>query len=203
MFISFARHFSLSALLLTTATPAWSADFSFDYIDFNFTTSTIDLAASPHKVEGNGFGFALSLGFSPHYAMSLSVMATTFDNFQHQQVESIKTTNLGITAHTQLADHTAVYGDASALIAETTVNENSTASGHSGMGYQLKAGLRQMVSKSVEFEFEASHLYVLEYPANNLHVVVRYYFYRAIAVGFAYRTGHNQDAIAINARASF
>ncbi len=197
------RYVSLIVLLLIPSANAWSADISFDYVDFNFTSSTIDLSAPPEKIEGNGFGFALSLGFNPHYALTLSVDATTFDNFQHQPVESIKTTNLGITAHTKLTDHTAIYADASALLAETTTNKNATESGQSGVGYRIKAGLRQMVSKYLELELAASHFYVLEYPANNLHVVARYYFYQQITIGFAYRTGNNHDTIAVHARASF
>lgn len=197
------RYVSLIVLLLTPSANTWSADISFDFVDFNFTSSTINLSASPEKIEGNGFGFALSLGFNPHYALTLSVDATTFDNFQHKPVESIKTTTLGIVAHTQLTNHTAVYGDASALVAETTTNKNATESGQSGMGYKIKAGVRQMVGTSIELEFTASHFYALDYPANNLYAAIRYYTNKHLAIGFAYRAGSNQDTIAAHARASF
>lgn len=185
------------------AANALSENISFDYVEGTFTSSTIDPGASPHELEGNGIGFALSLSFNPHYAITLAVLATTFNTFQNNPADTVKTTNLGITGHTEIAEATEIFGNASLLKTEITTTDGDTTSMDKEVGYNLKIGLRHFVHKSIELEFGASHLYALDYPANTLNAEVRLYMRKQLSLGLAYITGDNKDSLSLNGRLNF
>jgi len=196
------RYLFLTLLFLPAANAA-PANFSFDYIQATFTSSTIALSASPEEIEGNGIGFNLSLSFNPHYAITLDVLSSSFDTFQGNPVDSIKKTNLGLTAHTQITDSTEVFGNVSFLKTEFTKTDGISSTGDTDVAYELKIGLRHFLSKSFEAEVGASHFYAFDYPATSFNAEIRYYAYKQISIGFAYKTGDNQDSLSLNGRMSF
>ncbi len=196
-------HYFLCILLFLAATDACSKNISFNYAEGNFVSSTINLRASPKELEGNGIGFNLSLSFHPRYAITASVLATTFNNFQHIPVDTIKTTDLGVTAHTSIAERSEVFGNISLLRAEIT-SDNGTASGNDNdIGYQLKAGLRHFISESLELETGITHFYIFNYPDNTLNLEMRYYTDGHFSLGIAYAAGGHKDSLSVNGRMSF
>ncbi len=190
-------------LLLIPATNTFSASISFDYAEATFASGTINRDETPGEIEGNGIGFALSLGFNPHYAIALSVLATTFGTFQYQPVDTIKTSRLGLTAHTEVAQATEVFGNASLLKAEITSTSAGVSASDSDIGYSLNVGIRHFLSQSFELELGISHFYAFDYPANTFNSEIRYYVRKRLSLGLAYKTGDNKDALLINARMSF
>jgi len=194
---------AIVSALLSPATKAFADDISFDYLQATYTSGTVDLNSSHRDIEGNGIGFRLSLSFDPHYAITLEVLATTFDDFQGQQVDTIKISNLGITGHTEIAQATEVFGNASILIAKITAKDGITESTQNDIGYQLKTGLRHRLNNSFEVEAALSHLYVFDQPENTLHTEIRYYVRKLISIGLAYKTGDNKDALSLNGRMNF
>lgn len=188
----------LALLMLMPVSNVMSKDISFDYVQFTYISSTVDPGASLEDVEGSGIGLAVSLGFEPAFALRLDVAATTFKNFQGVEVDTAKTTALGVTAHTPVAGSTEIFANLSVVKAEiTTVNG---AGSKTDIGGLLEIGLRHKVVDVLELEARATHVNVLDDTVNSYEVDARYFIRRRVSLGIGYATSDDVDSFILNIR---
>ena len=202
-----ARYTILICALLMPAADAVSdiqpKEFSYTYIEATIASTTIDLGASPHDIEGNGIGFGLSLGFDPNLAFTLDVLSTTFDVFQHIPVETIKTSRIGVTAHNKLEVSTDVFGNLSLVKADISMFDGIAETTDSDIGYDISFGIRHYMKEPIELEVGFSHMYVFDYAAFNADIAIRVHSSKGLSLAFSYITGSNKEALLLSGRVQF
>lgn len=174
----------LALVMLMPISNVMSEDISFDYAQFSYISSTVDPGASLEDVDGNGIGLTVSLSFRPAFAMRLSVAATTFENYQGEEVDTSKATALGVTAHTSVADATEIFTNLSVVKAAITAAGN--AGSESDIGGLLEVGLRHKVIDALELEVRATHVNVFNDTVNTYVIDARYFVRRTVSFGIAY-----------------
>lgn len=194
------RLFSSVLIMLTTMGNAWSEDVNYNYLEANIVTTTVDLGGSTEDIEGNGFGFSLSLAINPHLAFSLSVISTTFRTFQGIEVDASKRTDFGITAHTTLFPATDVFANLLATKAEVTVPDGSTSEDGSDYGTVFGVGLRHRGRNGLELELSGSNTEVFGTTTFSYNMSARLYFRKVFSAGVGYISSDNADSFLINAR---
>ncbi|NOQ89903.1 MAG: outer membrane beta-barrel protein [Gammaproteobacteria bacterium] len=190
----------LAVVTLLSASNAMSQDISFDYVQVTYTFATVDLGASVDEIEGNGIGLSLSLSFNPAFALTLSVLDTTFEAFQGLNADTSKATTLGVTSHIPTASGSELFANLSALKAEITVTDDSGATGDNDYGYTASIGVRHFVTDTVELEFGVSHAYVFDHADNSFKADARLYIRKRLSLGIGYIAGDNVDSFSLNLR---
>lgn len=190
----------ITTALLVQANSAAGEDISFDYVEIVYFSDTVDVGSSSDNIEGNGIGFELSLGISPSFAMRFAVASTTFRTFQSIDIDSSKTTTLGVTAHTSVASGTAIFGDVSVVLAETVATVGAEEVSDDDIGGIVDVGLRHMVTEGLEVELAASHTEVFGYSVNAYEVSGRLFLRKKFSVGFGYSDSHDVESLFLNAR---
>lgn len=176
-----------------------SADsvFSFNYVQFDFISGSINVTDLSEDVEGSGIRLAVSLGFAPNYTMTLAVSSVTLPKFQNIRVDDSKVTSLGVTAHTDILSQTAVFANLALVKAEVNLNPSTTDTGYGGA---LTAGVRQRLSKRLELELDAEYMSVLDEELTSITLQSRYYFRNKLSIGFGYTGNKSIDSLFINLR---
>jgi len=187
-------------VMLTPVSDAWAEDVSFSYIEANIVTTTVDLGGSTEEIEGNGFGFALSLDINPNLAFTLSVISTTFRTFQGIEVDTSKKSDLGITAHTTIAPATDVFANLSATKAEVTVPDGATSKTDDDYGTVFGIGVRHKGRNGIELELGGTNTEVFDTTTFSYNLAVRLYFRKVFSAGFGYISSDNADSFLFNAR---
>ncbi len=187
-------------MLLIPVSNAWSEDVNYSYLEVNIVTTTVDLGGSTEDIEGNGFGFSLSLAINSHLAFSLGVISTTFKTFQGIEVDVSKKTDLGITAHTTLFPATDVFANLSATKAEVIVPDGSASEDDSDYGTVFGIGLRHRGRNGLELELGGSNTEVFDTSTFSYTMSARLYFRKVFSAGFGYISSDNADSFLINAR---
>ena len=200
MLNSFTHRAFLAITMLLPVSNAMSEDFSFDYVQANFTFTTVNLGASIDKVEGNGFGFSLSLGINQHLAFTLAVLSTTFRSFQAMDVDNSKATTLGVTAHTSIASATDILVNLSAVKAEIEVNDGINSMSDSDIGNVFSIGLRHLVADGFELELGASNQNVFDNEAFSYNLDARLYFRKQFSFAMGFISSDNADSFLLNIR---
>ena len=192
-----------SLVMLMPVSDVMSKDISFDYIEATFISDTIDLNGSRDDVEGSGIGFSLSLEFAPAFAMTLAVAATTFRNFQSIDVDSSKMTSLGVTVHSSVASGTDIFGNVSAVMAETTADVGGVSVNDDDIGATISIGVRHLLTDRLEVELGVSQVKVFGYTFNSYKADARFFLRKKFSVGLGYSSGDEVDALFLNARVNF
>jgi len=200
MFNNFLCRVYLVALTQLLSSNAMSQDISFDYVQATYTFATVDLGASMDKIDGNGIGFSLSLGFTPNFALTLAVLDTTFESFQGIDVDTAKATTLGVTAHTPTASGSELFANLSVLKAEITENNGVEITSDRDYGYVASIGLRHLVTDTFELELGISHAYVFDRTDNSFKIDARLYTRKRLSLGIGYITGDSVDSFSLNLR---
>ena len=201
MSYSFIHRILLTALILMPASNAYSKEISFDYLQTVFTSGTIDPGASLNEIDGNGFGFSLSLSINTHLAFSLLVITTNFETFQGMNnLDTSTITGVGVTAHKTIAPATELFANLSAVMAEITASDATGSVSDDDLGAVFSIGLRHLITDKIELELTASDIYVFDNNAISYGMGARYYFRQALSVGFGYITSENTDSLLLNAR---
>jgi len=190
----------LVVVIFLPVSKAMSEDISFDYVQADYISDTVDPGGSIDDVEGDGIGFSFSLSFAPVFAMTLAVAAKTFKTFQGMGVDTSKTTALGVTAHTSVAPGTEIFANFSAVKAEITATDGIDSISDSDFGGIFSIGLRYLATDALEVELGASHLNVFGYGVNSYTVDARYYIRKKVSVGVGYAASDDVDSLLINAR---
>jgi hypothetical protein len=191
--------FSILVLLIPVSN-AWSVDVSYSYLEMNIVTTTVDLGSSTEDIEGNGFGFSLSLDINSHLAFSLSVLSTTFRTFQDIEVDTAKRTDLGVIAHTTIAPATDIFANLSATKAEVDVPDGSAADDDSDYGTVFGVGLRHKGRNGLELELAGYNTEVFDSTTFSYNMSARLYFKKVFSAGIGYISSDNADSFLINAR---
>lgn len=178
----------------------WSKDISFDYIQADFISKAINLGESPSEVDGTGIGFSLSLSILPAIAMRLAVESTTLEAFQNISVDTIKTTELGVTAHTSLNITSAVYATVSVLKAEITASNGGEEISDKSMGFSIDLGVRHKLSDLMELELSASHVNAFSVTVNSFALDGRFYIRKNLSIGLGFKSSGDVDSLLLNAR---
>lgn len=194
------RTFFTVLLMLVPVSNVLSEDISFSYIEANIVATTVDLGDSTEEVEGNGFGFSLSLDINPNLAFTLSVISTTFQTFQGIEVDNSKKTDLGLTAHTTIAPATDIFANLSATKAEVTVPDGTSSTTDKDYGSVFSVGLRHMATDGIELELGASNTEVFDTTTFSYNLTARLYFRKVFSAGFGYISSDNADSFLFNAR---
>ena len=179
---------------------AWAEDVSYSYLEANIVATTVDLGDSTEEIEGNGFGFSLSLDINPNLAFTLSVISTTFKTFQGIEVDESKLTDLGITAHTTIAPATDIFANLSATKAEVTVPDGATSKTDDDYGTVFEIGVRHKGRNGLELELGASNIEVFDTATISYNLTARLYFRKKFSAGFGYISSDNADSFLFNAR---
>ena len=187
-------------VMLTPVSDAWAEDVSFSYIEANIVTTTVDLGSSTEEIEGNGFGFSLSLDINPNLAFTLSVISTTFRTFQGIEVDTSKKSDLGITAHTTIAPATDVFANLSATKAEVTVPDGATSKTDDDYGTVFGIGLRHKGRNGLELELGGANTEVFDTTTFSYNLTARLYFRKVFSAGFGYISSDNADSFLFNVR---
>lgn len=201
MLNSFIRRVAFSsAMMLLPIHDAMSKDISFDYVQIDFTVTTVDLGDSLDEIEGNGFGFGLSLDMNQHSAFTLSVISTTYQSFQDINVDTSKMTNIGATAHTLIAPATEVLTNLSVVIAEITANDGINDISDEDYGSVFSVGLRHLLTDRIEFELGGANLHVFGVETFSYNIDARYFFRNQFSFGMGYVSSENADSFQLNIR---
>ena len=201
MLNSFSGRLSFSVLaILMTMPDARSEEVNYDYLEANIVTTTVDPGNSIEDIEGNGFGFSLSLAINSHLALSLSVISTTFKTFQGIVVDDSKKTDLGVTAHTTIAPATDVFATLLATKAEVNVPEGSTSEDDTDYGTVFGVGLRHRGRNGLELELGGSNTEVFDTSTFSYNISARLYFRKVFSAGIGYISSDNADSFLLNAR---
>jgi hypothetical protein len=200
MLNSFIHRTFLAITMLLPVSNAMSKDFSFDYVQANFTVTTVDLGASIDEVEGNGFGFSLSLSINPHLAFTLAVMSTTFRSFQGIDVDTSKSSTLGATAHTSIASATDIFANLSAVKAEVEANDGVNSMSDSDIGSVFSIGLRHLVTDRIELELAAANQNVFDKETFSYSLDTRFYFRKQFSVAMGIISSDNANSFLLNIR---
>ncbi len=187
-------------VILTSVSDAWAEDVSFSYIEANIVATTLDLGGSTEEIEGNGFGFSLSLDINPNLAFTLSVISTTFKTFQGIEVDASKKTDLGITAHTTIAPATDVFANLSATKAEVTVPDVATSKTDDDYGTVFGIGVRHKGRNGLELELGGTNTEVFDTTTFSYNLAARLYFRKVFSAGFGYISSDNADSFVFNVR---
>ena len=187
-------------VMLTPVSDAWAEDVSFSYIEANIVTTTVDLGSSTEEIEGNGFGFSLSLDINPNLAFTLSVISTTFRTFQGIEVDTSKKSDLGITAHTTIAPATDVFANLSATKAEVTVPDGATSKTDDDYGTVFGIGVRHKGRNGIELELGGTNTEVFDTTTFSYNLTARLYFRKVFSAGFGYISSDNADSFLFNVR---
>ena len=186
--------------MLLPVSNAMSEDFNYDYVQANFTFTTVNLGASIDKVEGNGFGFSLSLSINTHLAFTLAVLSTTFRSFQGIDVDTSKTTDLGVTAHTSIASATDILASLSVIKAEIEANDGVNSMSDSDIGSVFSIGLRHLLTDRFELELGASNQNVFDNEAFSYNLDARLYFRKQFSFAMGFISSDNADSFLLNIR---
>ena len=200
MLISPTLRSFLAVAILLSAPSAMSQDISFDYVQATYTFATVDLGASVDEMDGNGIGFSLSLSFNPAFALTLSVLDTTFETFQGLNADTAKATTLGVTAHIPTASGSELFANLSALKAEVTATDDTGSTSDSDYGYAASIGLRHLVTDIFELELGISNVYVFDRADNSFKADGRLYIRKRLTLGIGYITGGSMDSFSLNLR---
>jgi len=190
----------LALTILLPVPEVMSEDISFDYVQADYISDTVDPGGSIDDVKGDGIGFSLSLSFAPAFAMTLAVAATTFETFQGMSVDTSKTTTLGVTAHTSIAQGTDIFANFSAVKTEITVTDGIDSTTDSDFGGVIHIGLRHLITDRFEVELGASHMNVFDYGVNLYAIDARFYIRKRLSVGMGYATSDDLDSLLLNVR---
>ena len=190
----------LAVVILMPVSDVMSEAISFDYVQAVYISDTIDPGGSIDDVEGDGIGFALSLSFEPAFAMRLAVSSITFDTFQGAGVDTVKTTALGVTAHTPVASGTEIFGNLSVVKAVVTVNDGAVSSGGTDFGGSIILGVRHLATDWLEVEMAASHINVFDHTVNSYMVGARLFIRKKASVGFGYSASDDVDSLLLDFR---
>jgi len=196
----------LSLLVLLTMTPCSALaeeKVSYNYLEANIVTTTVDLGDSTEDIEGNGFGFTLSLDIDPNFAFSLSVISTTFKTFQGIEVDAAKRTDLGLIAHTTIAPAIDVFAQAALTKAEVTLDDGATSSTDSDYGSMFGVGIRHKGRNGLELELGGSNTEVFDSSTFSYQMAARLYFKKVFSAGFGFISSDNADSYLFNARMDF
>jgi len=200
---SLYRVFLAIVLLLQTSNAISediSEDISFDYVEMFYSSDTVDTDSSIDNTKGDGIGFVLSLGFSTSFAMKLAVSSTTFRTFQNIDVDSSKMSSLGVTAHTSVASGTAIFGDLSALKAETVATVGAEEISDDDIGGIISIGLRHVATEGLELELVATHMDVFGYTVNGYKASGRLFIRKKFSIGFGYSDNDDLELLFLNVR---
>lgn len=200
MLINSTQRSFLTIAILMSASNAMSQDISFDYVQTTYTFATVDLGASVDEIDGNGIGLSLSLSFNPAFALTLAVLDTTFETFQGTDVDTAKTTTLGVTAHTPTASGSEFFANLSALKAEVTATDNTGSASNDDYGYAASIGLRHLVTDKFELELGISNVYVFDRADNSFKADARLYIRKRLSLGIGYITGDSVNSFSLNLR---
>ncbi|MBT8119577.1 MAG: hypothetical protein KJN89_07665 [Gammaproteobacteria bacterium] len=187
-------------VLLIPVSKAWSVEVNYSYLEMNIVTTTVDLGSSTEDIEGNGFGFSLSLDINSHLAFSLSVISTTFRTFQGIEVDTSKKTDLGLIAHTTLAPATDIFANLSATKAEVDVADGSAADDDSDYGTVFGVGLRHKGRNGLELELAGYNTEVFDSTTFSYNLSARLFFKKVFSAGIGYISSDNADSFLLNAR---
>jgi hypothetical protein len=187
-------------VILTTVSDAWAEDVSFSYIEANIVATTLNLGGSTEEIEGNGFGFSLSLDINPKVAFTLSVISTTFRTFQGIEVDASKKSDLGITAHTTIAPATDVFANLSATKAEVTVPDGATSKTDDDYGTEFGVGLRHKGRNGLELELGGVNTEVFDTTTFSYNLAARLHFRKVFSAGLGYISSDNADSFLFNVR---
>lgn len=179
---------------------AVSQDISFDYVQATYTFTAVDLAASVDEIEGNGIGLSLSLGFAPNFALTFGVLDTTFQRYQEIDIDTVKTTTLGLTAHVATSPESELFTNLSALKADIAVTDDTALTSDNNLGYDASIGVRHLIADKLELELGLSHVYVFDKVDNSFKADARLYIRKRITLGIGYIAGDNVDSISLNLR---
>lgn len=200
MLYSFINRAVFALVLLLPIPEAASKDISFEYVQADFTFTTVNVGASADEIEGNGFGFSLSLGINPNFAFTLAVLSTTFRSFQNVDVDTTKTTALGVTAHTSIAQATDIFTNLSAVKAEIERDDGVNSISDNDYGSLFSVGLRHLVTDRFELELGASNMDVFDSTTFSYNLDARLYFRKVFSAGFGYVSSDNADSFLLNIR---
>lgn len=173
---------------------------SFDYVQADFTFSTVHVDTTADVTEGNGFGFSLSLEINTHLAFTLSVLSTTYDTFQERDVDSSKLTDIGLTAHTLIAPVTEILANLSVVKAEIESYNGVTSTRDSDYGSIFHIGLRHRLTNHIELALGGTNLNVFDHETFSYNLDARYYFRKVFSFGAGYISGDNADSFQLNIR---
>lgn len=190
----------VAAVCLMPVSNVMSEGASFDYVQIDYISSTIDLDASIDEVEGDGIGLALSLSFNPAFAMRLAVAATTFDTFQGVGVDTAKITDLGVTAHTSVASGTDLYTNLSIVKAEITATDGVDSTSNNDFGGKIRIGVRQRVIDVLEIDLYASHVKVFGNAVNTFAIDSRFYLRKRVSLGLGYVASDDVYSLLLSVR---
>jgi hypothetical protein len=195
-----SRIFYSVLVLLIPVSNAWSVDVNYSYLEMNIVTTTVDLGRSTEDIEGNGFGFSLSLDINSHLAFSLSVLSTTFKTFQGIEVDTSKKTDLGVIAHTTIAPATDIFANLSATKAEIDVPDGSASEDDSDYGTVFGVGIRHKGRNGLELELGGSSTEVFDSTTFSYNMSARLYFRKVFSAGVGFISSDNADSFLLNAR---
>jgi len=193
------QYFFYTTLILAISTNAFSQEFSYDFIQGTYSSSSVDIGSGYGDIDASGFGASGSFSITPNIALTGSFGTTNFDTFLGVDIDATEFT-FGITAHTAIAPKTDIYGGFSVLMADMEASDGVITVSDDDTGNVISAGLRHMVSDNVELNAGFSLVDVFEDTSNSFGLGARFYSEENVSFGIGYTTGDDVDTILLNAR---
>lgn len=174
-----------------------SGEISFDYIQGSY----LSITDSSLGVDVDATGFELSGSFSLSQNIAITALYGTsdFDRVLGLKVDGTEL-NFGITAHTEIAPATHVFGNISYVDIEADVDDGVSTVTADDTGTALSIGIRHMASDSSEVNMRYIRQDDFDTTENRIEIGALFYLNNSLSIGAGFRTGDDVDTLLINAR---
>jgi hypothetical protein len=185
----------VAATLLATTTASHAYDFSYNYIQGSYASSTDDSLGV--DIDSNTIGLFGSLEVSDFVAITAGFASTDYDDIDVDATQL----EIGATLHTGLGQMTDGFVNLS--LVQVDVDFPPPFADEDDSGYGIVAGLRHAVNEQFELNAAFSHVDVFDDSSNQIGFGARFYFTTSASLGLSYATGDDVDTLAGDIRIQF
>jgi len=188
-------HAIVAATFLATTTVSHAYDFSYNYVEGSYASSTDDSLGV--DIDSNTIGIFGSFEISDNVAITAGYASTDYDDVDIDATQL----QIGATLHTSLGQMTDGFLNLSLVQVDFDLPPPFADEDDSGFG--IVAGVRHAINEKVELDAAYSHSDLFDESFNQIGFGARFYFTSSASFGLSYATGDDVDTFAGDIRVQF
>jgi opacity protein-like surface antigen len=185
----------VAATLLATTTPSHAYDFSYNYVEGSYASSTDDSLGV--DIDSTIIGLFGSFEVSESVAITAGYAGADYDDIDVDATSL----QIGATLHTSVGQMTDAYLNLSLLKVDYDLPPPFADEDDSGFG--IIAGVRHAINDKVELEAAYLHVDIFDETSNQIGFGARFYFTSSASFGLSYATGDDVDTFTGDIRVQF
>ena len=185
----------VAAALLATTTPSYAYDFSYNYVQGSYASSTDDSLGV--DIDSTTIGLSGSFEVSENVAITAGYAGTDYDDIDADATQLL----IGATLHTSVGQMTDVLLDLALIKVDVDLPPPFADEDDSGFG--VGVGVRHAVNDKVELDAAFTHIDIFDETTNQIGFGARFYFTSSASFGLSYATGDDVDTFAGDIRVQF